>query len=136
MALKEFVTAAQSTDGNEVLGTPLRIKVDGRKVGFLPATQGQIAILLAGTSDSADTGDMVASSINFFFALLENRSDVSYFKKRLLDRADPFEADQISEIVAYLVEEWSARPTKAPSDYMQSQSSGGQRSTGPQDYED
>lgn len=129
--MKEFVTAVKATaeDDEAIAGQPVHIKVDDREVTFSPATTGQIAILLAGTADSSSTVQGIASSINFFFALLENPDDVRYFKTRLLSRKDPFDTEQITDIVEYLVEEWTARPTKQPSDFQPSQQSDGRKST-------
>jgi hypothetical protein len=129
--MKEFVTAIKAVESTDeaALGTPVTIKVDDREVTFSPATSGQIAILLAGASDSSTSVTGISSAINFFFSLLDNDDDRRYFKVRLLDRTDPFEAEDVTQIVMYLVEEWSGRPTKQPSDFLPSQESDGQKST-------
>lgn len=130
MAVKEFVTAAKATEGEEtgVLGSDLVVTVDGREILFFAPTEGQLALFMAGASDSTSQVGSIASTINFFFSLLDDEN-VRYFKVRLFDRRDPFSAVDVVDIVEYLVGEWSARPTKQPSDYMPSQSSTGQRST-------
>ena len=130
--MKEFTTAAKAAadDPDAAEAEVIRFKVDGRDIEMLPPSEGQVAILLAGASDLSSTPETVASAINFFMSLLRNREDITYFKRRLLSHDDNFGADQVAEIVQWLVEEWTARPTKQPSDYMPSQQSGGARSTG------
>lgn len=130
MAIKEFTTAANAAvdeDAGEV-GASVTVSIDGREVTFLPPTSGQLAVTLAGSGDMASEMEQVASTINFFFSLLDDR-DSAYFRRRLFKRNDPFDVDNIAELVEYLIEEWSARPTKQPSDYLASQRTAGPKST-------
>jgi len=129
MTIKSFTTSGKSVEQNEApIGQPVKVDMDGREVIFLPPTTGQWAVTMAGGSDTSSPADMVATQINFFFSMLE-ADDVSYFKHRLFDREDPFDVDNIAEIIEHLLEEWSARPTKQPSDFLPSQRSAGKRST-------
>lgn len=132
MAMKEFITAAKAAadDPDAVEAEVITFQVDGREIEMLPPSEGQVAILLAGASDMSSGTEMIASSINFFMSLLAHPKDVTYFKRRLLDRNDEFGAENIAQIVEWLVEEWTARPTKQPSDFTPSQQSGGRKSTG------
>jgi hypothetical protein len=152
MSVREFNTAARTAvvrdDGDQPL--PVTVKVDGREVTFQPATEGQIALILAALSDTSGTLNGIATIINFFFSLLDPSklesededddealervraqldSDVRYFKLRLLDHDDPFDGGDICDIVIHLIEQWTGNPTKKPSDFMQSQKHGGPRST-------
>jgi hypothetical protein len=128
MTIKSFTTAARNNTDDGVLGEPVDVEVDGRTVTFLPPTTGQIAVTLAGSSEMATDSELAAAQINFFFSLLEKR-DATWFRRRLFDRSDDFDIETIGEIVEYLMEQWSARPTKQPSDYLPSQRSGGKKST-------
>lgn len=129
MTVKSFTTAGKSVEANQTpLGEPLSIELDGREITFTPPTTGQWAVTMAGGTDTSSPSDMIATQINFFFGMLDT-DDVNYFRHRLFDREDPFDVDNITEIIEYLIEEWSARPTKQPSDFLPSQSNGGKRST-------
>lgn len=152
MPYKEFNTAARkalaSTDAE--LPQPVTVTVDSREVTFQPATEGQIALILAALSDTSGTLNGIATVINFFFSLLDPTklevqdgeddsgladamskldSDIRYFKLRLLDGNDPFDGGDVIDIVSYLIEEWTAHPTKQPSDFMPSHKNGGRKST-------
>lgn len=129
MSLKSFTTAARAAEENALDGLPVEVEIDGRNVVFLPPSDGQFAIALAGSSDLATTASQAATQINFFFSLLAKEEDSTYLRRRLFNRDDPFGIDMVADIITYLMEEWSARPTKQPSDYLPSQSSGGTRST-------
>lgn len=130
MTIKEFVTSAEhAADSDEALLTKdIAVTVDGREVLFFAPTEGQLALFMAGASDSTSQMSSIASTINFFFSLLDEEN-IRYFKVRLFDRNDKFGAVDVVKLVEYLVGEWSARPTKQPSDFMPSQSPTGQRST-------
>lgn len=130
MTIKEFTTSAKAAadDDTGALGKPIQVTVDEREVTFYPPTEGQLAVFFAGASDSSSQVNAVASTINFFFSLLDD-DDIRYFKVRLFNRKDPFDAENIVEIVEYVIGEWSARPTKQPSDFMPSQSNTGRTST-------
>jgi hypothetical protein len=129
MTIKSFTTSGKSVEQNGTpMGEPVAVDVDGREVTFVPPTTGQWAVTMAGGTDSSSPSDQVATQINFFFSMLDPK-DVAYFKHRLFDREDPFDVDNIADIITYLLEEWAARPTKQPSDYLPSQRSGGKKST-------
>jgi len=132
--MKEFVTAVERDDDPQladdvtfmVRGIP--DLVDDREVTAHSPTSGQLTLFMAVAGDTIDTPEAMATSINFLFSLLDP-SDYSYLKRRLLKRDDPFGAKEIADILIYLIEEWSARPTQSPSDSPTSRSRGGRSST-------
>lgn len=126
--MREFTTAAEAveTEG-ETFGKDVTFVVDGREVRFLPATEGQIAMVLASNMQSGPS--KVSVFINFFFGLMRDGRDIDHFKMRLFDRADRFGAEQITEIVLALIEEWTGNPTGLSSDSTGSQDSTGVPST-------
>lgn len=129
MTIKSFSTAAKSVEDNETpVGAPVEVEFDERKILFNPPTTGQWAVTMAGNSDAADTSEQLATQINFFFSLLGSK-DAAWFKHRLFDRDDPFDVDNIAELIEYLMEEWAGRPTKPSSTSSTAQSNGGKRST-------
>jgi hypothetical protein len=129
MSLKSFTTAARSSEERALDGLPVEVDIDGRNISFLPPSDGQFAIALAGTSDLNTTTEQAATQINFFFSLIEREEDGKHLRRRLFARDDDFGIEMIADIITYLMEEWSARPTKQPSDFLPSQSSAGTRST-------
>ena len=126
--MREFSTAAAAveTDG-DTFGKDVTIKIDGREVRFLPATEGQLAMVLS--TDAMPVMQKISVAVNFFFGLIRDGRDVDYFKSRLFDRKDPFGAEAISEIVSALIEEWTGNPTQASSDSTESQDDTGESST-------
>jgi len=126
--LKEFTTSARAAEEARI-GLPVTVKVDDREITFSPATESEMAMLLAASSPTGNTVEAIADTINFFFALVEDEDQHSYLRGRLFDRGDPFDVSDIADIVVYLVEEWTARPTSSPSDSTPSRRSAGRRST-------
>lgn len=128
--MKEFVTAAEEVaEGQEVdQGTPFTI--DGVRCTAYRPGDGQLAVLMAMTTQHSSSEEQIAGLVNFLASVLDDNSH-SYVVNRLLDRRDPFGLKQVRGIFEWLVETWSGRPTQSPSVSTQSQSSGGQKSTQP-----
>lgn len=129
--MREFTTAAnavaeETQDGEK--GMPF--VVDGVECRAFKPADGQLAVLIATTSKHSSTQEQVAGLINFFVAVLDDDSH-SYIVSRLLDRRDPFGITEVQDIMEWMVEEWSGRPTKSPSVSTQSPGSTGPSSTRP-----
>jgi hypothetical protein len=75
-------------------------------------SSGQVAFLMARQSQHVGVQDRVAALLNFFDSALEDETQ-SYISNRLLDPQDPFGLDEIQEILGFLMEEWSSRPTRS-----------------------
>lgn len=133
--MKAFTTAAKAAIHEKELpiGPDVEFEFDGRKCIAVAPTGPQLAVFLAAFSDTAEAQVSVTDSINFFHGRFR-REDASYFKKRLLDPNDAFEFDEVVEILTFLLEEWSGRPTGSPSDSAPSRTVTGSNSTAtPQD---
>lgn len=133
--MKAFTTAAKAANHERELpiGPPVEFEYDDRKCTANAPTGPQLAVFLAAFSDTAEAQVSVTDTINFFHGRFA-REDASYFKKRLLDPNDAFEFEEIVEIITYLLEEWSGRPTGSPSASAPSRTATGRRSTAtPQD---
>lgn len=130
--MREFVTAAtrgEKRDEEE----PITFLHDGREVTFFKPSSGQFMLMssigIGGSSNPRSIGTFIA-----LFMELMDEDTQGYFEGRLLDRHDTFDIDSeggIFDIWEYLAEEWSARPTKEPSDYQPPQRATGKRSTAP-----
>ena len=128
--MREFVTAAKAVqDDGDTFGRDTMMKVDGREVWFMPATEGQMALLLS--TDMLPTTDRISIGVNLFFGLLRDDRDSDHFRGRMFDRKDPFGAGEIAEIVQALIEEWSGDPTQESSDSTGSPPPTGESSTAP-----
>lgn len=134
--MKQFQAAArQSSGGEEILQFEIPVSEDGDLEAFtvrLPST-GQISLVVA----SMDEGgvEMLASVYNFMRGLMEE-DDYKRFRRLVADGTVSLEllvgGDELNEqgIIEWIIEQTASRPTKAPSDYLPSQKTGGQRSTG------
>lgn len=133
--MKAFSTAAKAASHEKELpiSVPVTFEYDDRQVTAKAPTGPQLAVFLAAFSDTAVAQVSVTDSINFFHGRF-GREDASYFKKRLLDPDDPFEFEEVVEILTFLLEEWSGRPTGSPSDSAPLRTATGSSSTDtPQD---
>lgn len=124
--MREFTTAVQAADAEDDK-PDLEFSVDGVMVQAYYPGDGQLAYLMASTGQHQAASEQVAGLINFFVAVLDDESH-SYIVNRLLDRKDSFGLEEVKNIFEWMVEEWSGRPTKQPSDFASSQRSAGPRS--------
>ena len=134
--MKQFQTAVQANVEAKTGETlpDVQIEHDGRVITFVGPTTSELALIMS--TDLASIGVQVSTTLNFFFGLIKDVRDVDYFRRRLFDRTDSFSADGIVDILMYLVEEWSARPTQQPSDSSPQQQPTGSTSTATSEPED
>src|SRR5262245_10270535 len=127
MGMKEFTTAVREAKPDD---EQMTFTVDGRECTCYKPDAGQMAVLLATISRQNSWSQQVAGVINFFVEVLDQDSH-AYLVGRLLDRTDPFGIDEVQDIIEWMVEEWTGRPTPSPSGSTPSRQNGGQRSTQP-----
>lgn len=139
--MKSFSTAAKAAAHEKDLPIqpPITFEHDERKVTVNAPTGPQLALFLAafgdtfGPSSQEQNGTRVVDTINFFTSRF-NREDAAYFKRRLTNAEDPFDFEDMTEILTWLIEEWSGRPTTSPSESAPLPTPTGNGSTaGPQD---
>jgi hypothetical protein len=139
--MREFATALKRSNEEETYvefkiagfsyeedGETVVLADDATVRAYAP-TDGQLVMVASNFTDTADNMQKVAAAINFFTGTLDEDSLV-YVKRRLLDRHDPFGVEEVTEILEWLLEEWSARPTKSSSGSSASPVATGRRSTG------
>lgn len=127
--MRQFSTAGKQTSTETFEGAePVTFTLDDFEYVAFPPTPAQFAVFMSTQAESRDAADRVAGVIDFFDGLLEEDARRT-FRKRLLDRDDPFDFEMVQEIMEWLVEEWSARPTQPSSDLPVSRTSTGRRST-------
>lgn len=117
--MKEFITRAVEVDaeehekgGGEKQTYPF--KVDGRVCTSYAPTSGQLGVFTALISDINGWQTQSAGIINFFLGIMDEGTK-SYLATRLLDRNDPFEIDDVRDIMINLMQEWTANPTDGQS---------------------
>ena len=135
--MKSFSTAAKaaSHDKEPPIQPPITFEHDGRKVTATAPTGPQFALFLSAFGETAPESNRIFDTLNFF-ADRFNREDSSYFKRRINDPNDAFDMEALSDILTWLSEEWSGRPTISPSDSSSLLTATGNGSTaGPQDAE-
>lgn len=125
--MKEFTRSAQQDDsplGDE----PLEFTIGGDEFIVYPPTTAMFALFLASQADNRSIPDQMAGVVDMIDNLLEP-SQRSTFHKRLLDREHPLDFDVLQEIIEWMLEEWSARPTQQSSDSSSSRKTAGRKST-------
>lgn len=130
--MKEFYTAAKDTIGEVSEEDLIVFKHDGTEVTFYQPSSGQLAIMSNIMQGSKTDPTLAGNFIQLFFAMMEEEDTLPYFRNRLMDRKDTFDIDTeggMFEIFEELVGEWSARPTKQPSDYQPPRRATGSKST-------
>jgi hypothetical protein len=128
MGMREFKSAAESQTLEELGTEPISFKIDEDEFTAYPPTPAQFALFMASQGSNTEPTDQIAGVIDFFNGLLPDDQRM-LFRRRLLDRDDPLGLEMIMDVVAWLSEEWSARPTESPSDSTPQRQRTGTRST-------
>jgi hypothetical protein len=123
--VKEFNSAVR--EATEDAEAPLEFAIDGQVLYAHKPTDGQIAMTMAALGRHTSNQTKIAGIIDFFVEILDEDSH-QYIVERLLSRNDPLGLEQVEEILDWLVEEWTGRPTQQPSVSTRSRQSGGQKS--------
>jgi len=125
--VKEFVTALKAvTEEDE----SIEFTLDGHVITCYRPSAAQFAVAAASVSRHRPVEEKLAGIIDFFVEILDEDSR-GYIEGRLLDRNDPFGLDEVDDIMGWMVEEWSARPTQSPTGSTPSRQNGGRKSTRP-----
>jgi hypothetical protein len=107
--IKEFTTALKAVTDDQDL--PMLFSIDGHQLAAYQPTDGQLALLMSSIAAHTSVQTRVAGVINFFVAVMDDDS-ATYITDRLLSRSDPLGVDQVEEIMEWMVEEWTGRPTQ------------------------
>ena len=113
--MREFTTAVNEKRRAEEAEDFIEFKIDGQAIKAYRPTPSQMAWAITATGRYTTLHDKIAGVIDFFVGVLDENSR-TYVVNRLLDRDDDFGFEQVEEIIRFLTEEWSGRPTKQPSD--------------------
>jgi len=108
---------------------PITVNILDREVTIEYPGSGQ-AIYMTATIAGTD-GDItqVGELVQFLYHLVEEE-DAIFIKHSLLDRKSGFDGESVIELIEYLTEEWSSRPTRSLTGLSKSQPRTGPSSTG------
>lgn len=130
--MREFFTAAKEDLGEVDPSNQLTFLHDETEVTFNKPSTGQMALMLS-MGNRKMTMDQMGTFIALFIELGDGPTQ-RYLQSRLLDASDSFDIESeggIMDMFEALVEDWSARPTKQPSDFQKSRRRTGPASTAP-----
>jgi hypothetical protein len=123
--MKEFITAIE--EATEDQDEALVFSLDGRELRAYKPTDGQIAMTMASLGRHTSDGTKIAGIIDFFVTVMDDQSH-QYVVDRLLSREDPLGLLQVEEVLSWMVEEWTGRPTQPLSVSTPSRANGGRKS--------
>jgi hypothetical protein len=106
--MKEFTTALKAVVDDE---QAMEFAIDGTEMKAYQPTDGQLAMLMSNLGRHTSVQTRLAGVIDFFVAVLDEES-ATYVSDRLLSRTDPLGLEQVQEIMEWMVEEWTGRPTQ------------------------
>lgn len=107
--IKEFTTALKAVTEDETL--PMVFAIDGHELAAYRPTDGQLALLMSAVGRHTNMQTQIAGIIDFFVAVMDDDS-ASYVTDRLLSRTDPLGIEQVQEVMEWMIEEWTGRPTQ------------------------
>lgn len=124
-----MIAAKAATEDDPEVVVPIKFKVGEQECLAYRPEAGQLAIMYSRMDDTlANDGEKIAAMIDFFMGLLDKESR-RVLTRRLMDREDAFEMEDVSDIMNWLMEQWAGRPTQPSSVSTRSRSNGGRKST-------
>lgn len=99
--------------GGDAPKEPLSFKLHGEEYRCVPEVQGKLMLDLVADS-SADDPVKAAGVVNTFFKQVIVDEDYDRFQALLTDKNRIVTVETLAEITAWLVEEYSGRPTEGP----------------------
>jgi hypothetical protein len=99
--------------GGEIETTPLSFKLHDEEFNCRPSLQGKVLLSIVGAADSDDASAM-SKMISGFFDVCLVDADRERFRNLLEDPDKIVSVETLGEIVGWLVEQYTARPTKQP----------------------
>lgn len=107
--MKEFTTALKAVTDDQ--DQPMVFSIDGHELAAYQPTDGQLALLMSSIGRHTNVQTRIAGIIDFFVNVMDEPS-AEYITDRLLSRTDPLGIEQVQEVMEWMVEEWTGRPTQ------------------------
>ena len=127
--IKQFGDAARKAKDRGVDDDTLTVMILEREVTLHSPGSGSLAYLAMSIAGAGNDLMQLGQVINFIMSIFDD-DDARYVRGLLLDRESGFDAEDIMELATWIVEEWSARPTKPSTGSSASRQSTGARTTG------
>jgi hypothetical protein len=127
--VKEFALALEreiSDDEEELL--PFKMAGDETQLYAMMPTESDVALVAGAMSQYAEDGEKVVAIFDLFWSLMDDATG-RHLRRRLRNRSDPFGIPDVMNVLEWIVEERTGRPTKPSSGSTASQPSTGARST-------
>ncbi len=123
--MKEFQSAARA---ESPLENPIDIEfsLDGDEFLAQPPTSGQLTLFMASQGGGATPADTAKAMLELMLAVL-GEEQYTDFENGL--KAGKVDIETVMEVIEYLIEEWSSRPTPPASDSSSRQGRTGKQST-------
>lgn len=128
---KTFALSVAAANGDDPVDEAMPFMLEGTDAqlyAYQP-TEGQLVLLLGAMNEYASNEQQAATVLDVFWSLLEEDT-VGVLKRRLRDRHDTFGLQDIMNIIEWIVEETSARPTRPSLASLPSRATSGHLSTG------
>lgn len=122
--MKDFQIAAQETVAHD---TPTEFSIDGTVMHAFKPSGGLLAVTMAEFADGNSEPNQMKAMLDFMAEVLDE-DGYDYMIGRLRANDDPFDVEHIEQILTWLMEAWTARPTPPSSGSTSSPGNGGPRS--------
>lgn len=129
--VKEFAIALEREMGEEVEEELLDFTMgdDPTKLYLHLPGETELTLIAGSMSQYAETGEQAAAIMELFWGILD-RDSMIHLRRRVKNRNDPFGIADIFNILEWVVEETTGRPTKPSSASTRSPGATGAGSTG------
>lgn len=102
-----------SGKASDTSSTPLSFKLHGIEFECLPQLQGKVLLEFVELANSENVGDSARVTRTFFSRVLKDES-YKKFDELLDDKEKIVTVETLSEIISWLIEEYSNRPNQQP----------------------
>lgn len=127
--VKEFALALErelEDEPDELM--PFTMAGDDTQLYALLPTEADVALAASAMSAYAEDGEKVVAILDLFWSLMEDAT-ARHLRRRLRDRKDKFGVPDIMNVLEWIIEERTGRPTKPSSGSTASPPTTGARST-------
>ena len=127
--VKEFALALEreiETEPDELM--PFTMADDDTQLYALMPTEADVALAAGALSQYAEDGEKAVAVLDLFWSLMTDET-ARHLRRRLRDRKDRFGVPDVMNVLEWIIEERTGRPTKPSSASTASQPSTGASST-------
>jgi hypothetical protein len=128
---KTFALSVAAANGDDPVDEAMPFMLEGtdEQLYAYQPTEGQLVLLLGAMNEYSSGEQQAATVLDVFWGLL-SEDTAATLKRRLRDRHDTLGLQDIMNIIEWIVEETSARPTKLSLASQPSRATSGHLSTG------